>query len=232
MLNFHVFLDANKFHIPLDLSAVPVIEEFIGREEELNCLWDYLQPASSQRRKVAVLHGLGGIGKTQLAIHFARKHKNEFTAIFWLNSKDQSALVSSLSSCLSQIQGPPIEDQAVNKEEAVQRANQVLQWLARPGNTRWLIIFDNVDQYSPIQGHGHCGFDVYEFFPKADHGSIMITSRLQGLTELGKSFPVQKLIYKDATQLLLQSSGFSAKDITQMGAEQGTVLLTRLEEHD
>jgi hypothetical protein len=196
MLNFHFFLDGNKFHIPLDLSAVPAIEEFVGREEELNCLWDYLQPASSQTRKVAVLHGLGGIGKTQLAIHFARKHKNEFTAIFWLNGKDQSALVSSLSSCLSQIQGQPIEDQAVNEGEAVQRANQVLQWLARPGNTRWLIIFDNIDQYSLIQGRGHCGYDVYKFFPKADHGSIMITSRLQGLTELGKSFPVQNLYTK------------------------------------
>ena len=229
---FSLFLDGNKFHIPLDRSAVPAIEEFVGREEELNCLWDYLQPASSQTRKVAVLHGLGGIGKTQLAIHFARKHKNKFTAIFWLNGKDQSALVSSLSSCLSQIQGQSIEDQAVNEEEAVQRANQVLQWLARPGNTRWLIIFDNIDQYSPAQGHGHCGYDIYEFFPKADHGSIMITSRLQGLTELGKSFPVRRLMYKDATQLLFQSSGFSAKDITQMGAEQGTVLLARLEEHD
>ncbi|KAL3435052.1 hypothetical protein BDV09DRAFT_185326 [Aspergillus tetrazonus] len=220
--------DANKFHIPLDLSAVPEIEEFIGREEELNCLWDYLQPASSQTRKVAVLHGLGGIGKTQLAIHFARKHKNEFTAIFWLNGKDQSALVSSLSSCLSQIQGQPIGDQAVNEEEAVQRANQVLQWLARPGNTRWLIIFDNIDQYSPIQGHGHCGYDVYKFFPKADHGSLMITSRLQGLTELGKSFPVRKLMHKDATQLLLQSSGFSAKDIAWMGAEQDLINLSSL----
>ncbi|KAL4744430.1 hypothetical protein BDW72DRAFT_209020 [Aspergillus terricola var. indicus] len=209
--------DTNKFHIPLDLSAVPVIEEFIGREEELNRLWDYLQPASSQTRKVAVLHGLGGIGKTQLAVQFARKHKNEFTAIFWLNGKDQSALVSSLSSCLSQIQGQPLEDQAVNEEEAVQRANQVLQWLARPVNTRWLIIFDNIDQYSPLQGHGHCGYDVYEFFPKADHGSIMITSRLQGLTELGKSFPVQKLI-----------SSFSAKDIEQMGAEQDLTELASL----
>ncbi|KAL4786920.1 hypothetical protein BJX76DRAFT_345944 [Aspergillus varians] len=220
--------DGNKFHIPLDLSAVPAIEEFIGREEDLNCLWDYLQPASSQTRKVAVLHGLGGIGKTQLAIHFARKHKNEFTAIFWLNGKEQSALVSSLSSCLSQIQGQPIGDQAVNEEEAVQRANQVLQWLARPGNTRWLIIFDNIDQYSPIQGHGHCGYDIYELFPKADHGSIMITSRLQGLTELGKSFLVRKLMQNDATQLLLQSSGFSAKDIVRMGAEQDLTNLASL----
>ncbi|KAL3436907.1 nucleoside phosphorylase domain-containing protein [Aspergillus tetrazonus] len=220
--------DTSKFHIPLDLSAVPAIEEFIGREEELNCLWEYLQPASTQTRKVAVLHGLGGIGKTQLAIHFARKYKNKFTAIFWLYSKDQSSLVSSLSSCLSQIQEQPIEDQAVNKEEAVERANQVLWWLARPGNTRWLIIFDNIDQYSPSQGHGHCGYNVYEFFPKADHGSIMVTSRFQRLTELGKSFPVQKLMHKDAMQLLLQSSGFSAKDIARTGAEQDLINLASL----
>ncbi|KAL5050527.1 nucleoside phosphorylase domain-containing protein [Aspergillus fruticulosus] len=156
--------EASKFQIPLDLSAVPAIEEFIGREEELNCLWEYLQPASSQTRKVAVLHGLGGIGKTQL------------------------------------IQGQPIEDQVVNKEEA----------------------------YSPIQGYSHCGYDVYEFFPKADHGSIMITSRLQGLTELEKPFPVQKLMHKDATQLLLHSSGFSANDIMGMGAEQDLADLSSL----
>jgi hypothetical protein len=86
MLNF--YLEASKYDVPLDLSAVPAIEEFIGREDNLNCLWDYLQPGNPQRRKVAVLHGLGRIGKTQLAIHFARKHQDNFTAIFWLSGKD------------------------------------------------------------------------------------------------------------------------------------------------
>ncbi|KAE8390738.1 hypothetical protein BDV23DRAFT_183253 [Aspergillus alliaceus] len=220
--------ETNKFHIPLDLSAVPAIEEFIGREDDLNRLWDYLQPRSPPTRKVAVLHGLGGIGKTQLAIHFARKHKVDFSAIFWLSGKDRSALVSSLSSCLSRIQGQPADLKATNEEEAEQRANQVLQWLAMPGNTRWLIIFDNIDHYSPLQGHGDCGYDIYEFFPKADHGSIIITSRLQGLTELGKSFPVQKLMHKDAIQLLLQSSTFSAEDIARTGAEQDIIDLASL----
>jgi hypothetical protein len=221
--------EANENHIPLDLSAVPAIEEFIGREEELNSLRQYLQPGSSQTRRIAIVHGLGGIGKTQLAIHFARKYRVNFTAIFWLSGKDRSSLVSSLSSCLPQIQGQPIGAKAANEEEAVQRENQVLQWLARPGNTGWLIIFDNIDQYSPLHGHGDCGYDIYEFFPKADHGSIMITSRLQGITELGKSFPVRKLMRKDATQLLLQSSGFSATDIAQTGTEQGTIIPALLE---
>ncbi|KAL6235054.1 hypothetical protein BDW75DRAFT_230653 [Aspergillus navahoensis] len=187
----------------------PNIWELIGREEELNSLWDYLRPTSSQTRKVVVLHGLSGFGKTQLAIHFARKHKDDFTAILWLRGKDRSASVSSLT-------------------PASLGADQVLQWLVKPGNPRWLIIFDNIDQYSPPHGHGDGGYDVYEFFPKADHGSIMITSRLQGLTELGKSFPVQKLMHKDATQLLLQSSGFSVEDIAQIGAERDITNLASL----
>ncbi|KAL4922973.1 Pfs, NB-ARC and TPR domain protein [Aspergillus undulatus] len=220
--------EVNKFHIPLDLSTVPAIEEFIGREKELNSLWKYLQPASSQTRKVAILHGLGGIGKTQLAIQFARQHKNEFTAIFWLSGKDQSALVSSLSSCLSRIHGQPVDVKATNEEEAMQRANQVLQWLAKPGNTSWLMIFDNIDQYSSLEGHGDCRYDIYTFFPSADHGSIIITSRVQELTELGKPFPVQKLLHEDAIQLLLQSSGFSAKDIMRMGVEEDIADLARL----
>jgi hypothetical protein len=71
-----------------------------------------------------------------------------------------------------------VDAKATNEEEVKQRANQVLQWLAKLGNTRWLIIFDNIDQYSPLQGHSDSGYDIYEFFPKADHGSIIITSRL------------------------------------------------------
>jgi hypothetical protein len=38
-----------------------------------------------------------------------------------------------------------MDTQVTNKEEAKQRANQVLLWLAKPDNTRWLIIFDNIN---------------------------------------------------------------------------------------
>ncbi|KAG2026624.1 hypothetical protein GB937_001409 [Aspergillus fischeri] len=212
--------EASEFHIPLDLSAVPAIEEFIGREDDVNRLWDYLQPRIPQTRKVAVLHGLGGIGKTQLAIHFARKHKDDFTAVFWLSGKDRSALILSLSTCLPRIQGHPVNNEAKNEEEAEQRANQVLQWLAVPGNTKWLLIFDNVDQYAPFPDCNTRGYDICEFFPKADHGSIIITSRVQRLTEVGKPFPIKKLTQEDATQLLLQSSGFSAQGAAQVEAKE------------
>jgi hypothetical protein len=226
------YLEANDYYIPLDLAGVPAIEEFIGREEELSCLWDYLQPARSQTRKVAILHGLGGIGKTQLAIYFARKHKVDFTAIFWLSGKDRSTLVSALSSCLPRIQGQPMNNTTTVEEEVEQRASQVLQWLAMPGNSRWLIIFDNIDQYSLEHDQDNYGYDISNFFPKADHGSIVITSRLQTLTELGKSFRVQRLMQSDAIRLLMQSSSLTDQDIARMGAEQGIVLCARLEDED
>ncbi|RJE23415.1 hypothetical protein PHISCL_04223, partial [Aspergillus sclerotialis] len=200
------------FDVPLDLTAVPVIENFLGRQEELDKLWQYLQPTSSQSRKVAILHGLGGIGKTQLAIRFARDHKHDFTAIFWLSGKDRGTLLQSLSSVFPRLPGQLQGNEPINEEEVEQRARNVLRWLSIEGNSRWLIILDSIDQYSPDNSVADDAYDIGEFFPTADHGSILITSRLQRLIELGKSFQINRLNSKEAIQLLLQSSCLSARD--------------------
>jgi hypothetical protein len=160
-----------------------------------------------------VLHGLGGIGKTQLAIRFARDHKDDFTAIFWLSGKSRDTLLQSLSSVLPRLPDEAQTIKATNKEEIEKCARQVLQWLAIPGNSRWLLIFDNIDQYSSVHGGPGDGYDISDFFPATDHGSILITSRLQSLTELGESFPIKKLEYKDAIRLLLQRSGLPVPDL-------------------
>jgi ATP/maltotriose-dependent transcriptional regulator MalT len=157
---------------------VPVIENFLGRQDELDQLWQYLRPTDPQSRKVAILHGLGGIGKTQLAIRFARSHKGDFTAIFWLSGKDRGTLLQSLSSVLTRLPGQSQNDKAVNEQDVEQRARRVLKWLAERGNSRWLIIFDNIDQYLPVNGATGDVYDIAEFFPTADYGSILLTSRL------------------------------------------------------
>lgn len=150
---------------------------------------------------MAILHGLGGVGKTQLAIRFVQDHRNDFSAIFWLNGKDQGTLLQSLSSSFSLLPGQSQNTEAINNEEVEQRAKDLLLWLALEGNSRWLIVLDNIDQYDT--------HDLVQFFPTADHGSILITSRLQQMTELGESFPIHKLDFKDAIQLLIQSSRLS-----------------------
>lgn len=197
---------------------MPVIENFLGRQNELDGLWQYLQPTNPRSRKVAILHGLGGIGKTQLAIRFARDHRHDFTAIFWLSGQDRGTLLQSLSSILPRLLGQSQNTEAIDGEEIEQRAKHVLRWLASEGNSCWLIIFDNIDQYSPVNSATGDAYDIGEFIPATDHGSILITSRLQKLTELGKSFTLKKLDLDDAIRLLLQSSHLSAKN-TIKGSE-------------
>ncbi|KAJ6133715.1 hypothetical protein N7523_000037 [Penicillium sp. IBT 18751x] len=200
-----------RFHIPLDLTDVPAIENLLGRQDELDQLWQYLQPTDSLSRKVAILHGLGGIGKTQLAIRFARDHKLDSTAIFWLSGKNRCTLFQSLSLIFPRLPGKSQSMEATNDEEVEQRARSVLRWLAFEENSRQLIVFDSVDQYSSVDSGVGDAYDIGEFFPTADHGAILITSRLQRLTELGRPFPINKLDSENTIELLLQSSRSSAK---------------------
>ncbi|KAL4996120.1 Pfs, NB-ARC and TPR domain protein [Aspergillus recurvatus] len=202
----------HKYHVPFDLTAASAAENFVGREDELEHLWQYLRPSSQKSRKVAVLHALGGMGKTQLATRFARAHRDDFTATLWLNGKSRETLLQSLSSALSRLPGQEANITARNEEEVKRNATQVLEWLALPNNNHWLLVFDNVDQYCPGTDDG---YDVGGFFPSVDHGSILITSRLLRLAELGKSFPLHKLDATHATQLLLQSTGLSQHDLEE-----------------
>ncbi|KAJ6002318.1 hypothetical protein N7522_007545 [Penicillium canescens] len=61
-------------------------------------------------------------------------------------------------------------------------------------------------------------YDIGEFFPKADHGSIL------GLTKLGEPFPVPRLDSYNLIQLLLQSSGLLARNTTsKLNSNPGTI---------
>ncbi|KAJ0421517.1 purine and uridine phosphorylase [Aspergillus carlsbadensis] len=220
------------FRVPLHLRNVPAIHQFLGREDELQKLWNGLGPKSSPLRKVAVLDGLGGIGKTQLAIRFARTHNQDFSAIFWISSEDQGALMRSLASAFlrvpdsthresSQSQQRAQPDHITAQNEVNRKAEAMLNWLSLDGNSGWLLIFDNaIDDYydhdgdSPQNMHG-----LSHYFPAADHGSILITTRSSRMRDLGTHFPVQKLGLQDATQLLLVGSGRKQPNISKQAPD-------------
>ncbi len=61
----------------------------------------------------------------------------------------------------------------------------MLDWLARPDNSGWLLILDNVDQ-DVDQGSETGAYDVRRYLP-GDHGSVLITTRLSRLAQLGDS---------------------------------------------
>lgn len=153
------------------------------------------------RQKRYVLRGLGGIGKTQLAAEFMRRHHHRFSAVFWLHGWSKDSLKQSIARCANRIpKGQIAETSRMHVEDNTDLdvvVKDVLNWLAQPDNTAWLLIFDNVDQeYNGSNGDTEA-YDVRQYFSGADHGSILITTRLARLEQLGES---QQLGKVDETQ--------------------------------
>ncbi|KAF5531030.1 ankyrin 3, partial [Fusarium mexicanum] len=94
-----------SFKVPFSLQSLPVSDKFVDRPDDRAALEQRLLPqqSSTLRRRICVLHGLGGIGKTELAIDFARRHKVAFDAIFWLDGRSEDQLKQSFARCLTKI---------------------------------------------------------------------------------------------------------------------------------
>jgi hypothetical protein len=141
---------------------------FIGREAEFQEMESILQPQSNSpgsTRKVLMLGGMGGIGKTQLAIAYAKRHRYSYSSIFWLNANNEATLNNSLRALANRILPP----ETVNKLDDDQLWVHVSNWLSKLDNTRWLLIFDNHDD--PDQ------YEITKYYPSVAHGSIIITTR-------------------------------------------------------
>lgn len=163
----------------------------------------------SYRQKIFVLHGLGGIGKTQLAVEFARLHHRRFSSVFWLDGRSEDSLKRSAASCARRIPEGQISNTSRtysaggsgNLDDVVE---EMMGWLAQPDNTDWLLIFDNVDrEYNP-RDRDPDAYDVKRYFSGADHGAVLITTRLAKLEQLGDSQPLGK-VNENQSKAIFQS---------------------------
>lgn len=83
----------------------------------------------------------------------------------------------------------------------------VLQWFNKPTNTQWLLIFDNVDRDPALELNNPLAFNVKDYFPSADHGSILITSRLRQLGQYRTDMKLTRMNEKQGKDVLEQRMG-------------------------
>jgi hypothetical protein len=193
--------------------GVPVISRYVARDAEMQRLEELLLDSSDalSRRKVAVVHGMGGIGKTQLAVEFARRHGSRFSGVFWL---DGSSVVSVKQSFVDVAQRLPRSELTANGVELLSQAiidkdaavRECLHWLSLSSNRRWLLILDNVDRDHYDQSDTQA-YSVEAYFPPADHGSIVITSRLAGLQTYGAGLELGTVGEEQARSILENNAG-------------------------
>jgi hypothetical protein len=141
---------------------------FIGREAELQSMESILQLQSNSPgsiRKVLILGGMGGIGKTQLAISYAKRHRHSYSSVLWLNANNEATLHNSVRALATRIFPP----ETISRLEDDQVWVYVSNWLSKPDNTQWLLIFDNYDE--PDQ------YQIEKYYPSVCQGSMIITTR-------------------------------------------------------
>ncbi|KAL2870888.1 TPR-like protein [Aspergillus lucknowensis] len=206
IVNHHAAPEDFSFHEPagIRLGRAPFIaaELFVGREKELNKIAETIQPVSeSHEQQRLVLGGMGGIGKTQLAIAYAKSHHHSYSSVFWLNAESEATLNDSFLSIAKQIFKLQQPDKLRGEEAVI----HVCQWLSDPQNPRWLLIFDNYDDPGE--------YEIEQYYPLASHGVLLITTR-QPNRVAGKKIMVQPLRSIEDGLVILQrrSEQVNAKD--------------------
>ncbi|KAI9708157.1 MAG: hypothetical protein M1820_004111 [Bogoriella megaspora] len=158
------------------LTAVIRNKEFYGREHILQQIDAALLPSNEgldKRLRSFAICGMGGIGKTELAIEFAFSRKDKFDAIFWVNADTDRKLATGFMD-VSRVLG--LEDSNTGYKEEVVTREIVKGWLSNPlksshddeaEEAKWLLIFDNADDPDLLS----------DFWPVTGSGSILTTSR-------------------------------------------------------
>lgn len=172
---------------------------FVGREEMLADLDHQLTAGSATAILPAALHGMGGIGKTQIAAEYVYRHLQDFDLVWWVPATHPSQLRASLTE-LAQALRLPGSSEAGTAVPAVREA-------LRRGHPvrRWLLVFDAAE--SPE--------DVQPFFPTNGPGEILVTSRNPGWAEIARPLEVD-LFEREESKRLLRRRG---PDITDEEAD-------------
>jgi hypothetical protein len=170
-------------------------------------------------RKVAILHGLGGVGKSSIALEFCFRYSSSYTAVFWADAANEASLLRAVRVIAEQLvahyasRGASLEEiatflrlgglldrngQIVAGEEEERRiAGAVKGWLSMENNGKWLLVLDNYDDIGAV--------NIHDLMPTCDTGHVIITSRRSGLQALGRTLQIVEIDEQSGIMLLLKS---------------------------
>ncbi|KAL7271005.1 hypothetical protein RUND412_006273 [Rhizina undulata] len=188
---------------------------------------------SDFRQTTAVLHGMGGAGKSQIALEFAYKFSHCYTSIFWIDAENVSRTAESAHQVAQQlidhytkkwraspdyseianilgISGKIEASGGIKKSDTETAMKAVHNWLGKKENRRWLLLIDNHDNPESY---------LDKLIPMCDWGSVVVTTRLPELDSFGEGVEIEGIGLEAGLELLLGSSG--KKRLKLNGSELG-----------
>ena len=136
------------------------------------------------------LKGLGGIGKTQVAVEYAYRAQEQgrYTHIIWVNVSSEDTLMASFMALAELLPALSMKNETDQRKLVL----AIKRWLAQC-QERWLLIFDNADEVALVQ----------EYLPQHGNGSILLTTRANAVASIASPVEVEQMGLTEGIRFLL-----------------------------
>ena len=155
---------------------------FTGRENILASLHEKLH-AGKAMSQIQAISGLGGSGKTQIAVEYAYRHHSDYSVILWLRGDRRDILREDRTTIASHLSFKGKSDDFIGA---------VRSWLKT--NTNWLLILDNVENLTLLR----------TFIPSNVRGHVLLTTRTQATGTIAQRIDLGKMARDEAKLFLLR----------------------------
>ncbi|EWZ30420.1 hypothetical protein FOZG_15909 [Fusarium oxysporum Fo47] len=206
--------ESRTHYLPLSRN-----KNFVGRQEVISQLQQLLFTDPDGQRVVLV--GLGGVGKTQIALQLAHIVKKEDQAdrdysVIWMPALSMASFEQACSKMISKFGIEQTNEE--NPKETFKR------FLSSEKVGKWFLIIDNADNIETLYGKAEAAGGINQFIPDCEHGYILYTTRSREVAISVAQNNIVKLSEMDDqdAKTLLKSS------LIEKGQMQDTALIDKL----
>ncbi|KAG4433866.1 hypothetical protein IFR05_010652 [Cadophora sp. M221] len=173
--------------------------------------------------KVIVLQGMGGCGKSQLALQYCKRahHGQKYEMIFWVDATSPEATMQGFTKVAEALLKPRFQQTEV--EANMQYVRTTLS--SKAG--KWLLVFDNFDYPESFRTKR-----LKEYFPSIGPGSILITSRQAEVRSMGHhSLEINQLSEAEGLEVLLHRTRRELSELSVVDSQAASNITKRLGYH-
>jgi Domain of unknown function (DUF4062)/Tetratricopeptide repeat/NB-ARC domain len=212
-------LELEVFHALSELSSGKTIPriwnlpnrnaDFTGRGAILEKLHDELAADGKAVVLARALYGLGGVGKTQVALEYAHRYQADYELLWWIPAEQPQGISLALADLAERLGFQASDSAAEAAKVALERL--------RSHAGRWLLIFDNAEEPAELE----------DYLPAASrHGHVIVTSRNHAWSH--RAEPLEVDIFRreeSVTHLLRHVHGLRPNDAATISAAVGDLPL-------
>ncbi|CAM5651175.1 hypothetical protein SVIOM342S_08078 [Streptomyces violaceorubidus] len=203
---------------PALLVNVPLRNtSFVGRQGLLRAVEEQLSSQDTAAVLPHALHGLGGVGKSQLALEYIYTHQHDYKVICWIPAERESLILATLASLAARLGIAPAGQDAGGSLTANTAVPAVLEAL-RAGAPwdNWLLVFDNAEDVDAVR----------QYFPTNGPGKVVVTSRNRAWERVATPLPVNVFERSESVELLQKRSpDLSTEDADRLADALGDLPL-------